>query len=178
MRRELASILIAVAAIAGGARLSLDLPGTDVPQTAQTLAVVATGILLGWRRGALATGVYLMLGVLGLPVFAGGTGGLGRLVGPTGGFLVGFIGAATIAGWWTERGWGRSFGFASVGMALAQIEILTLGWLWLAVSIGPERAFSGGVQPFLVGGLVKTVLAAGIATWVAHHRERSPRSEV
>ncbi len=82
------------------ARISIPLPFSPVPITGQTLAVLLAGALPGSARGALSLGLYLFWGLLGLPVFAGGTGGLARLAGPTGGYLVGFIFAAWITGFW------------------------------------------------------------------------------
>ena len=108
------------------AQVSIPLLG-GVPLTLQTLAVLLTGMALGSRLGAMAVGAYLLEGSLGLPFFAGGASGLGQVLGPTGGYLIGFVLAAFVAGWLAERGWSRSFGLTLVGMLLANLVIYALG---------------------------------------------------
>jgi biotin transport system substrate-specific component len=114
--------------------------------------------------------VYLGLGAVGVPVFAGGTAGVGRMVGPTGGFLLGFVPAAAIAGWWVESRRAASFPNAFAGMVVAHAAILALGWIWLATSVGPGSAWTGGVAPFLSGAVVKSALA-GAAAWAMARKE-------
>lgn len=162
--------VLAAAAIAVGARLGAPLPGTDVPQTAQTLFVLLAGIALGRSWGPAAVALYLAAGALGLPVFADGKSGAGVLVGPTGGYLAGFLVAAWFAGDWVHRGLGRRFVPALAGMLLAHGVILLLGWARLAAVVGAGRAFEAGVAPFLVGGAVKSVLAAMICLVVARRK--------
>ena len=161
---------VAAAAIALGARLAAPLPGTDVPQTAQTLAVLLVGIILGRVWGPAAVVLYLVAGALGLPVFADGKSGPGVLAGPTAGYLAGFVGAAWIAGAWAHRGLGRRLPSALAGMLLAHGVILLLGWARLALAIGTGRAFAAGVAPFLVGGAAKSLLAAIACVFVSRQR--------
>lgn len=170
-------VLAGAAVIAIAARLALTLPGTPVPQTAQTLAVVLVGGLLGPSAGALAALSYVGLGVVGVPVFAGGEAGLDRLIGPTGGYLLGFVLAAAIAGWWMASGRCARMASAVGGMALAHILILAVGWGWLSLQIGAVEAFGGGVGPFLLGAVVKSVLAGVALAWVAGSRSRATRSD-
>ncbi len=172
---QLGGVAATVLATATAARLSVELPLTTVPQTAQTLAVLGAGILLGSRWGAASMASYLVLGVVGLPVFAGGASGLDRLVGSTGGFLVGFVVGAAIAGWWVESGRAGSLAMACLGMALAHLAILGCGWLWLAASIGPMRAWLSGVVPFLLGAVVKA-LVAGLGAWLLSARRLAGES--
>jgi biotin transport system substrate-specific component len=162
-------LALAVLATATASRLSVDLPLTPVPQTAQTLAVLAAGIVLGSRWGAIAMLIYVVLGAVGLPVFAGGAAGLDRMTGPTSGFLLGFIPGAAIAGWWVESGRSDSLGGACLGMVIAHVAILFPGWLWLATSVGPVSAWLGGVAPFLLGAAGKSVLA-GVGAYGASRR--------
>ena len=110
---------------------------------------------------------YVGLGAVGLPVFAGGAAGVGRIVGPTGGFLLGFLLGAAIAGWWVESGRAGSLGGACLGMAIAHAAILIPGWLWLATSVGPVAAWLGGVSPFLLGAAGKSALAGVGACFAA-----------
>jgi biotin transport system substrate-specific component len=157
--------VLAVAAVALAARFSLALPGTPVPQSLQTLAVVLVGVVLGSRRGAGALVAYAVVGALGAPVFADGAGGVDQLLGPTGGYLAGFIVAAWLAGWWVERGWAASVASALLGIVAGHAVILALGWIRLATLTGAGPAWTSGVQPFLVGGLLKSAVAAAAAVW-------------
>lgn len=177
MRRSVGLAVIGAVAIALSARLGLTLPGTSVPQTAQTLAVVMVGGVLGPAYGAVSVALYLGLGVVGVPVFAGGASGLETLVGPTGGYLLGFVCAAAVAGWWMGSGWCLRGASAVAGMALAHLQILMLGWAWLALELGSNAAYRGGVQPFLVGAVVKSVIAGVTLAWVARSRERTAQAQ-
>lgn len=165
--RVLLRVLVGTVAIAAAGRLSVTLPGTDVPQTAQTLAVLLVGVALGPVLGAGAVLTMLVAGALGAPVFAGGSAGAERLLGPTGGFLGGFVLAAMLAGAWASAGRTRSFGPALAGMLLAHALLILAGWTRLALAIGVLDAWSKGVQPFLPGALAKSLLAALVAMAVA-----------
>ena len=162
-------------AIVLGAQLSLVLPHSPIPQTAQTLAVLLVAVLLGPARGVSAVALYILLGILGLPVFASGGSGFERLLGPTGGFLVGFLLAAWLAGSWSEAGWTRRLPRSLLGMLLAHATILLTGGLWLARSIGWAAAVGKGIQPFLVAALMKSMIAALVATAIARRFAR-PKS--
>ncbi len=106
---DAALILGASLLIALSARIAVPVPFSPAPITGQTLAVLLVGALLGSRRGALSVLAYLAEGAMGLPVFAGGGAGILWLLGPTGGYLFGFIAAAFVTGWLAERGWDRRF---------------------------------------------------------------------
>lgn len=148
----------------------IEVPLWPVPMTMQTWAVLMVGALCGWRLGVAALLLYLVQGALGLPVFAGGRAGLAVLTGPTGGYLAAFPLAAGLAGVLADRG--RAVGAATLtaGFLLGHGLILAAGALWLATIVGPERAVTGGVMPFLTGAAVKSVLAT--ATVLAVRRWR------
>jgi biotin transport system substrate-specific component len=135
--------------------------------TGQTLGALLAGGLLGARRGAGSLGLYLLAGALGLPVFAGGAAGFEHLAGPTGGYLVGLVAAAGIAGWAVERGWARSVPRALAAMLVASAAVFAFGVPWLAVSAGVGRALQAGLVPFLPGALLKAALAAAVVVLVA-----------
>jgi len=140
-------------------------PMWPVQVSLQTLAVFLVGATLGLRLGAATVLVYLAEGAAGLPVFQGTpTQGLGLayMVGPTGGYLVGFVVMAALAGWAADRGWGRSPLRMGAAMLTGEVVMLALGATWLGVLFGAERAIALGVGPFLLGDLVKLVMAVWI----------------
>jgi biotin transport system substrate-specific component len=163
--RTVLTVSVALVAVSLAARVNVAIPGSPVPQSLQTLAVCVAGMWLGPSRGALALALYVVIGAAGAPVFADGGGGLQHLVGPTGGYLVGFVVGAAAMGWWTGQDWGRGFVSVAAGSVAAHVVILGFGWARLAALLGGVAAFSSGVLPFLVGGVVKSLGAA--ALWVA-----------
>ena len=156
------------------------IPIGPVPITMQTFAVTLTGALLGSRLGAAALIAYLIEGAMGLPFFAGGFGGLGVLLGPTGGYLVSFPAAAYITGAFAEHGWDRRFLTAVAAMAIGSLVILLAGWSWLVVAMrtAPIAAFNVGIAPFLIGDVIKIVLAAAVLPtgWALLKRKASGTS--
>lgn len=140
------------------------IPIGPVPITAQTFAVLLTGALLGSRLGAMAMIIYLLEGASGLPFFYGGHGGLGHLLGPTGGYLVAFPAAAFVTGAFAENGWDKRFLTAVAAMAVGSLIIILAGWAWFAIVMqaAPVAAFQISVAPFLVGDVVKILLAAAL----------------
>ncbi|WP_207264929.1 biotin transporter BioY [Desulfovibrio sp. Huiquan2017] len=154
-----------------GAGAYANLPIGPVPVSLQTFFVALAGFVLGPRRGALAVGLYLLAGAVGLPVFAGGKSGLGHLFGPTGGFLIGFVLYAAIAGLArTDDGisWARGFVFGILGMAV--LFLLGAAWLQFSLNLTWARAWTLGVAPFLLWGLIKTALAVITGSYLAHAR--------
>ncbi len=158
-------------AIAGSLFIAMcaqvSVPMLPVPVTMQTFGVLLVAMALGWKGGAAAVGLYLLEGAAGLPVFAGGVGGAARLVGPTAGYLGGFLIAAVAAGWLSDQGWGRRFTTALGAMLLGDAVILLCGATWLALETGaaggdPVAAFAAGFAPFVVGAVVKSVAAAAL----------------
>ncbi len=161
------------------ARITIPLPFTPVPITGQTLAVLLVGAALGSRRGALSMAAYVLEGALGLPVFAGGTAGLRRLTGPTGGYLIGFIAAAFVTGWLAERGWDRRPLWTALAMLIGNAVIYLFGLPWLAMFLGgfagPKGALALGLLPFIPGDLLKLALAAFLlpsAWWLVRNIQR------
>jgi biotin transport system substrate-specific component len=157
---DLGMILAGSVAVGVAAQFEVKLPFTPVPITGQTFAVLLVGALLGARRGALALLTYLGEGALGLPVFAGGAAGAAHLLGPTGGYLLGFVPAAFVTGALAERGWDRRVGTTWAAMVLGSAMIFACGVPWLAQFVGWERALPAGLVPFLPGDVAKQVLAA------------------
>lgn len=158
--RTIALIAIGTALLTLSAKINVPLP--FVPMTMQTLVVVMLGAAYGARLGAATLVAYLAEGALGLPVFAGPVGGIAPLVGPTAGYLIGFVAAAYLTGWLAERGFGGSIVKLGAAMALGHLVILGCGFAWLAygVRIGAEQAWLVGVVPFIAGTVVKTALGA------------------
>lgn len=159
-RRAVVLAAFGVALLAVSAKINLPLP--YVPMTLQTLVVLMIGAVYGWRLGTLTIIAYLAVGALGLPVFAGPVGGLKPLTGATAGFLSGFVVAAFITGWFSERGWDRSMVRLFVALAIGHIVIIAMGFAWLAygMKLGAGKAWLVGVMPFLAGALVKNTLGA------------------
>lgn len=149
-------------AVAG--RVAIDLPFSPVPITGQTLIVLLAGAALGCRRGAASQIAYLAEGAVGLPVFAGGTGGALALIGPTGGYLIGFVAAAAVVGWLIERGSSRH-ALASVATMLvgsAVVYVFGVAWLSHLIPGGTSVALAQGVFPFIPGDVLKSLIAAGV----------------
>ncbi len=170
------AILIALgtALLTLSAKVNLPLP--FVPMTLQTLVVLMIGAAYGWRLGSATVIAYLAEGALGLPVFAGPVGGLAPLVGPTAGYLYGFVLAALATGWLSERGWDRSVPLLFVAMGLGHILILGAGFIWLAfgVKLGVDKAWLVGIVPFIAASLVKNALGAALVP--AIRRLSAPRA--
>jgi biotin transport system substrate-specific component len=157
--RSLALVIAFSLLTALAAQVVIPLP--LVPITGQTFAVLLTGALLGSRLGALAMIAYLVEGASGLPFFHAGHGGLQHLAGPTAGYLWSFPVAAFVTGMLAERGWDRRFLTAAAAMFLGSVVILLSGWAWLALWFMPaSAALREGVTKFLVGDVIKIVLAA------------------
>lgn len=142
------------------AQISIHVPGSPVPITGQTFAVVLAGASLGSVRGGLSQLLYLLLG-LGLPVYASGTHGTGVLFGASGGYIIGFVLAAAAVGWIAERGGDRRVLSACVAFALGQLLIFGVGvpWLKVSASLSWGAAIHEGFTIFILGGIVKAVLA-------------------
>lgn len=157
---DIALITVSSFFIALSAQITILLPFSPVPITGQTLAVLLTGALLGSRRGSLCIIAYLIEGATGLPVFAGGQAGLAPILGPTGGYLIGFIAAAYLTGLLAERGWDRRFGTTILAMLLGNIVIYVVGLPYLASFLRTWKIFPIGLYPFIPGDLLKVVIAA------------------
>lgn len=136
-----------------------------VPITGQTLGVMLVGGALGMRRGAAALTTYMVAGLAGAPVFAGGLGGPAYVLVPSFGFIVGFVAAAAIAGWAAERAWDRNVVLAMAGFTLATVAPFVVGVPYLAAVLGLTdlaALAAVGITPFIVPGLIKAGIAAAI----------------
>jgi biotin transport system substrate-specific component len=157
-------ILIAAGASLTAALAQVVVPLWPVPITGQTLAVLLVGGTLGALRGALSMLLYALLGIVGLPIFSDASSGWNIVAGPTGGYIIGFIVAAAFTGWLAERRWDRKFigsmiiffGGTSVTFAAG------LPWLAFSLNMNLEQTFQAGLYPFIIGGVIKTVIAAAI----------------
>jgi biotin transport system substrate-specific component len=160
--REMIYASLFAALTAAGAYMFV--PIGPVPIVLQNMFVFLAGLLLGSRWGLVSVAVYLLAGVCGLPVFAGGTGGIGRVAGPTGGFLLGYLPAVYLVGWIAERKPGRML-LDAAAMLLGTAVLYACGVSWLKMVTGMPfaKAVAVGMYPFLVGDGIKMVAAALIA---------------
>lgn len=151
------------------AQISIPLGFTPVPLTGQTFAVLLAGSVLGVRRGVASQGLYWLMGLIGLPFYAGGEGGWSTGTGATLGYFLGFLVAAAIVGYLAERRQDRNFVSSMSAMAMATVAIYACGSAWLTIHLGipfaagETNALSLGVTPFLVGDVLKMALAGAIA---------------
>jgi biotin transport system substrate-specific component len=152
------------------ASAKIQVPFWPVPMTMQTFVVLFLGAALGARLGAAVVLFYLAQGAMGLPVFAGTPEkglGLAYMMGPTGGYLVGFVVGAFIVGWMAEHGWGRSVPRLFAAMFAGHVAILGIGVLWLGTLVGMDKAWALGMAPFYAATVFKTALGAFVvpALW-------------
>jgi biotin transport system substrate-specific component len=153
----------------------IPVPGSPVPITGQTFGVLLVGGGLGLRRGFGAVTLYVLLGLIGLPFFADGKGGIAILFGATGGYLIGFIAAGAVVGRLAELGWDRKFLGALGAMFVGEVVIYAIGLPWLKAVGGLtwQQTIDLGLSPFLVGDAIKAILAAAlfpVAWWVVGRR--------
>lgn len=169
LTRSGVTIVLGAALTALAAQVSIPVPGSPVPITGQTFAVLLTAAALGPLRGLASQGLYLALGVVGLPVFAGAAHGPHVLFGASGGYLIGFLAAAAIVGAGARHGADRSPLRTLLLFALASAVIYLIGTAWLCLDTGMSASagIAAGVTPFLPGDAAKALLAAGLlpGTW-------------
>jgi biotin transport system substrate-specific component len=159
--RALALVVLGSLVLIISARIQV--PFYPVPMTLQSLAVLLIGAAYGFRLGGLTLAAYLLEGALGMPVFAGTPEhgiGLAYMMGPTGGFLLGYVAAAALVGLWAERGANRSLLQLIAAMTLGHAVVFALGFAWLAHLLGAPAAYRFGIEPFILATIVKTLLAA------------------
>lgn len=168
----------ALLALAGSLFVALcaqiTVPLWPVPVTGQTFAVLSVGLVCGWRIGGAALLLYLVEGAIGLPFFAGGKAGWAAVIGPSGGYIWGFVLAAALVGWLAERGWDRTIARLVAALFLASIMPFLLGVAWLSYLFGIESAVQNGLVPFIPGMFLKLALAAAVlkAGWAVMRRLR------
>ncbi len=161
-------ILLGIALIALLAQLTLHLDWQElqIPITGQSLAVLLVGYVLGRPWGGIAILAYLLLGGLGLPIFADGGSGWDTFSKGSAGFLYGFVLGAWLIGWCREGNWGRRWDLALGAMGLGTAAIIALGLLYLNHLYGWEKALLYGWYPFWPGALIKIAIGAGIIWWM------------
>jgi biotin transport system substrate-specific component len=174
--RDLALVIAATALTAACAQISFKLPGSAVPITGQTFAVLLSGAALGANRGAAAMLLYVLLGMVGLPIYADGAHGAHVVFGATGGYLVGFLVAGWVVGKLAEKRMDRTPVKALPAFLVGSAIIYAVGVPWLAIYAheGLGAAISQGLTPFIPGDLVKAAAAAGVlpAAWSLVNRRR------
>ena len=164
----LGSVLLALSA-------QFKIPLYPVPITAQTLVVLLIGMTYGARLGGITIVIYLVEGIFGLPVFAGGSSGFAVLAGPTGGYLFGFLIAAIVMGYIAEKGVGRTILSTICAMLIGNFVIYFFGVWWLSAFICFGEAISVGVIPFLYGDTLKLIVASGLMPLAWHALKSSSR---
>ena len=160
--RRILQMVISIAIIAVLAQVTLYLPGNkgQIPITGQTLAVLVVSFFLPARWATLCLVLYVLLGAIGLPIFADGKSGWGVLSGGSGGFLTGFIIAAGVVGGLGQKQWGKSLLLALAGHAIGTVIILSAGVLWLTYLYGFDKALEYGLYPFWEGAIIKVIIGA------------------
>jgi biotin transport system substrate-specific component len=140
--------------------LSIPIPFSVVPISFTNLAIYFSVFILGWKKGTISYLIYLLMGLVGVPVFSGFSAGPAKLVGPTGGYLIGFIFLAVISGLFIEKFLGKLYMYA-LGMVIGLAVTYALGTAWLAFQVGVtfKEALFMGVIPFLPGDAIKIVVA-------------------
>lgn len=156
------AVVVASLFIAVCAQVQIPLPFTPVPLSGGTLGVLYSGALLGSRRGTAAVLLYLLEGSVGLPFFSGGAGGFIHLLGPTGGYLVGFPVGAFATGFLAERGWDRTPGKAFLALLAGSAPIFALGLVGLSLFVPAQTLLAQGFWPFVPGDLIKSAVSAGL----------------
>lgn len=166
--KKLITLPLFSALTAVGAYIIIPLPWSPVPLALQSFFALLAGLVLGPGPGALSMGLYILLGILGLPVFAGGTGGLVHLAGPTAGYLLSYPAAAGIAGLMSRPGKGGAPAgpgrliFAALAGSLA-VYSLGVPWLKFRLGLSWTAALTGGMLPFLAGDILKAAAAVMLA---------------
>lgn len=152
----------------------ITVPMYPVPMTMQTFAILMVGALYGWRLGALTIIAWLGEAAAGMPVLAGGAGGLHVFAGPTGGYIFSWPFIAALVGWLVAHGWnGHRPVMAFAAMLLATAICLVAGAAWLSAFTGFEKAIALGVTPFILGGILKSALGAVALTLIARKKGRA-----
>jgi biotin transport system substrate-specific component len=174
---QVACAVVGSALLAGLAQISLHLGFSPVPITGQTLGVLLVGAAYGPGLGTATVLLYLLEGVIGLPVFATNSNGghdtglkVIQLVGTTGGYLWGFVLAGALTGWLARRGWDRSFRSAIGAMLLGEVVIYAIGVPWLhhalpalmGKPVSWETTYELGLYPYVIGDFIKLLAAAGL----------------
>jgi len=156
-------LLMGLGIIALVASAKVQIPAWPIPMTMQTYVILVIAMAYGSRLGLSTVAIYLAVGAAGFPVFAGTPEkgiGLAYMVGPTGGYLVGFFVATWACGWLAAKGWDRTVPKVLAVMTIGHLLILGIGVAWLGTLVGWRSAVALGFTPFIAATIVKTLLAA------------------
>ncbi len=155
------------------AQISISLPFTIVPVTGQTFGVLLTAMALGRVRAVSVITLYLLEGAMGLPVFAGASGGAAVLFGPTGGYLLGFLLTALVTGTLADRGWDRNFLLSALALLIGTALIFACGLIQLSLFVDNNLLLQMGFYPFLAGATLKIAVAFWLIPALASGQSRS-----
>lgn len=171
---QMAVISLMTAILCVLAPLSVTLPTSPVPLSMANLVICFTVIILGMKRGVLSVLLYLLLGLAGLPVFSGFTSGIGKLLGPTGGYILGYLLLALILGFFAEH-FQNHHSTNALGALLGMLVLYLVGTLWLALQLdlSLKAALFMGVIPYLPTDIIKIVLALFLGAQIRKHLTRA-----
>lgn len=143
--------------------LALNIPISPVPISLGTLAIYFVISVLGMKFGTISVAIYILLGLAGIPVFAGYTSGPGKLLGPTGGYIIGYLFMALICGFFVDK-FSRNIPLYLLGMVLGTATCYLFGTLWLAyqMELTFQQALMAGVIPYIPADIVKLIIATSI----------------
>lgn len=162
--RDMVFIGLMTAIICIVAPFTIPIPFSPVPLSLTNLAIYFSVILLGLKKGTMSLILYMLIGFIGIPVFSGFTGGLSKLAGPTGGYLIGFIFMALISGFFIEKYNNKKYMYV-VGMVIGTLVTYGFGTAWLAYQLNLSfiKGLAIGVLPYIVGDGIKIIIAESIA---------------
>jgi biotin transport system substrate-specific component len=166
LTRDMALILVGGCFLSLFAKIQIPLPFTPIPLVLQDVLAISFGILFGARRGACMVLAFLLGGALGFPAFAGGKGGLLTLMGPTAGYLIGYLLAAFTSGWVVERFQRKTAATAFIGFVAGSAVMFACGLTYLSTFVGFSKAIVLGFLPFIPGNLIKTILAVHLLKYL------------
>ena len=142
--------------------ISINLPFSPIPITGQTFGILLVAMVLGRVRGTAVVLAYLLEGAAGMPVFAGGTAGIAKFFGPTGGYLLGFLVSAYLVGYLADKGWDKSYGKTLIAMIAGTAIIFICGLAQLSFFVPMETLLIMGLTPFIAGAIIKIAVASAI----------------
>lgn len=162
------ALMTAITCILGP--LSITIPISPVPISFTNLAIYLTVMILGWKKGTISYFIYLLIGLVGVPVFSSFTSGPAKLLGPTGGYLIGFIFLAIISGFFIEKFNGKILMYIA-GMVIGTLVTYAFGTIWLAYQahMNFAAALMAGVIPYLPGDAAKILIAVAVGSEVRKH---------
>jgi len=164
-------VLVLLGAVLLTLSAKIQVPSYAIPMTMQSFVVVVLGAAYGWRLVAVTVSTYLLLGAIGLPVFASGAG-LAYMAGPTGGYLAGFLLGAMAVGALAERGFDRQFSSALTMFLIGELVIFGGGLIYLATLVGLPKAIMAGLYPFIPGEALKVGLAVALLPLIWRRLEK------